>query len=862
MFIKSPVYRISLREAILFVLIAVIIVPLGTAFWGAAFTVANHFGTSYWVEWRNLGISNGVTTIILVPAILLGAHQLSTRRFEATPGRILEALFLAVGILAVGDLAFDWMPSGPETSPVLLYTPIPLLIWAALRFGLGGISASMLLITILAIWGTMQGRGPFLTQSPSENALALQSFLLMAATPLMLLAVAIDDERRSKEALRASEERMSLAAESAQLALWEWDVANDVVWIQDRGLLGFDPSAPIDHTTLGGRLHPDDRAAREIAIQHVLATGGAYESEFRVILADGTVRWIAARGHGPGSAVRGAAARIFGVAMDITHQKQVAAEAQLQREELAHLSRVTSLNALSGSLAHELSQPLGSILINAQAGERLMAKDTPDPVELRAIFADIVAADSHAAGIIERLRTMLRRSEVVLQPVNVNESLEELLRLIRSDLIVRGVSVSNLATADIPPALTDRVQLQQILLNLIGNACDAMEANPPEERSLTITTFVLLDEVRIGVLDCGTGLPEDGETLFEPFHSTKDGGLGMGLSICRMLVTAHGGRLWAERRAGRGAAFYVALPLAVDPAEPRDHRLSAVSSPARGGAAPAMSASGIHVAPRPSAIRVAFARRTRQGATSSVKCVNACSKGTSASMRAPSMPQSRARTTAGFSSALASGSDQRPPQIPVGGRFSEKDLRLSMPRRRASRCASRAGRGACASREARRCGLRCAPRNRWRWGRRGTGAFSEGRRRHPGPSCPACKPRHPPRACALRLLPRGATASRWKMVRHRCPRGGRARAARCHRGSRAARPRRTQRSRPPSSGQCREGPRGRRTSWGRCPHESPRRCARRGAGFGRARSSPGRSTVRARPPRLPGRASRHRESGR
>ena len=248
--------------------------------------------------------------------------------------------------------------------------------------------------------------------------------------------------------------------------------------------------------------------------------------------------------------------------MDITRQKQAAAEAQLQREELAHLSRVATLSALSGSLAHELSQPLASILSNAQAGQRFMSQDAPDLVELRAIFADIVSADRRAGEIIERLRTMLRRGEVALQPVSVNESLEELLRLTRSDLIARGVSVSNLTTGDLPPAMTDRVQLQQVLLNLIVNACDAMASNPPEDRNLTLTTFIAQNEMRIGVLDCGVGLPDDVETLFQPFHTTKDGGLGMGLSICRTLVTSHGGRLWAERRAERGAAFYVALPLA------------------------------------------------------------------------------------------------------------------------------------------------------------------------------------------------------------------------------------------------------------------------------------------------------------
>ena len=110
------------------------------------------------------------------------------------------------------------------------------------------------------------------------------------------------------------------------------------------------------------------------------------------------------------------------------------------------------------------------------------------------------------------------------------------------------------------------MQLQQILLNLITNACDAMESNPPEDRNLTLTTSIAENELRIGVLDCGIGLPDDIETLFQPFHSTKKGGLGMGLSICRTLVTSLGGRLWAERRAERGAAFYVALPLAKEDA--------------------------------------------------------------------------------------------------------------------------------------------------------------------------------------------------------------------------------------------------------------------------------------------------------
>jgi PAS domain S-box-containing protein len=561
-FIKSPFHLLSLREATLFVLIAVIVVPVGAAFWGAAFTVSNHYGAQYWVEWRNLSVSNGVTTIVLVPAILIGFHQLFTKTSKVAPRRVLEACLLAAGISAVGWLAFDRFPAGPDTSPALIYAPVPFLIWAALRFGLGGVSVSVLAITVVAILGTMQGRGPFLIQTPSENALALQLFILMAATPLLLLAVAIEDERRSKEALRISESRMSLAAESAQLALWEWDLVNDQVWIQDEGLFGFEPHTPIDHATLAGSVHPDDRAMREVAIQRAIANGGNYESEFRVILADGSVRWVAARGRAPSSADGAAVTRILGVAIDITREKEAGAVAQLQREELAHLSRVATVSALSGSLAHELSQPLSSILINAQAGQRFIAQDPPNIVELRTIFEEIVSADSRAGDIIDRLRTMLRRGHVALQPVNVNESIEELLQLTRTDLHRRAVTVTRVTTPDLPPVMTDRVQLQQVLLNLIVNACDAMRTSPPEDRLLTLTTAFAEDQVHIGVLDNGVGLPDDVESLFQPFHSTKEGGLGMGLSICRTLVASHGGRLWAERRAVRGAAFYVALPLA------------------------------------------------------------------------------------------------------------------------------------------------------------------------------------------------------------------------------------------------------------------------------------------------------------
>ena len=354
--IKSPLKAITLRDAILFVLIAVVLVPFGTAFWGASFTVSYGFGTHYWIEWRNLGISNAVTTVVLVPAFLLGAHHLFVRRPRAlSPRRVLEAALVGACTVALGIFVFDKTPAGPNTSPALLYTPIPLLIWAALRFGLGGISVSMLIMTFQAIWGTMRGHGPFLAQTPAENATALQLFLLVTATPLMLLAVVIEEERRSKEALRESANLMGLAAEAGNLAMWVWDVSGNDVWMTERGrsLFGLEPDARLDFAATFDRVHPEDRTAREGAIEQALQTRGEYEMEYRVQQADGMARWIHGRGRcvGPDD---GTGPKLFGVSMDVTARKQAEASAAQKRAELEHVARVATLGELTATLTHEL----------------------------------------------------------------------------------------------------------------------------------------------------------------------------------------------------------------------------------------------------------------------------------------------------------------------------------------------------------------------------------------------------------------------------------------------------------------------------------------------------------------------------
>jgi PAS domain S-box-containing protein len=244
---------------------------------------------------------------------------------------------------------------------------------------------------------------------------------------------------------------------------------------------------------------------------------------------------------------------------DITAHKQAMAQAREQRQQLAHLGRAAVLGELSGAFAHELAQPLTSILGNAEAALELLPPDTPALSEIRDMLRDIIKDDVRAAEVIQRLRSMLTQGEIQRRAVDLNQVVREVLALARSDLITRNVSVITHLDPQGALVVADPVQLQQVLLNLIVNACEAMSASPPSQRRLTIGTRPT-DEgrsIECAVTDRGCGIaPADTERIFQPFVTTKKQGLGLGLAICRSIIEAHGGRLWAENDpAGGGAIF-------------------------------------------------------------------------------------------------------------------------------------------------------------------------------------------------------------------------------------------------------------------------------------------------------------------
>src|SRR5580698_2800138 len=264
-----------------------------------------------------------------------------------------------------------------------------------------------------------------------------------------------------------------------------------------------------------------------------------------------------------GAALSTLGARAWLIAKEQEKNARSELEIARQRHQLAHLSRVNMLGELSGSLVHELSQPLTAILSNAHAAQLLLEHSEPDLNQLRDILGDITADDERAGEVIRRLRQLLKRGEVQFQPLRVNELVEEVLKLLRSELLDRGVTVQTKLAPKLPVLQADRVQLQQVLINLVTNACDAMADMPRAARALTVRTELYGDDVvLISVCDAGTGIAEGKlEQVFEPFFSSKANGMGLGLSISRTIVNAHGGRLRAEHNPVRGAMFHLMLPV-------------------------------------------------------------------------------------------------------------------------------------------------------------------------------------------------------------------------------------------------------------------------------------------------------------
>ena len=369
--------------------------------------------------------------------------------------------------------------------------------------------------------------------------------------------------RRAEAELRESEFRLRTMADSAPVMIWISGPDGRFEFL-NRGWLEFTGSTLAEQRgeAWTGRVHPDDLEQCLEVQREGLEQRKGFGVECRMRRHDGIYRWVLCSTV-PRLSLNERFMGHIGSCIDITERKEAEIEMQRHRAELAHVSRIAMMGEFTASVAHELKQPLGAILSNAEAAEMYLATDPPAVEEVREILADIRKSDKTAADIINRIRGFLEKHELVREPLQVNGMVEGALKLVGIEGAVRRVAINFEPTPDLPWVMGDGVHLQQVLMNLILNGLDAMSSVPEERRHLVIRTARGENSaVRIAVSDSGLGIEEDAmQRLFDPFFSTKEHGLGMGLAITRAIVEAHEGQVWVDSELGVGTTFYVELPL-------------------------------------------------------------------------------------------------------------------------------------------------------------------------------------------------------------------------------------------------------------------------------------------------------------
>jgi signal transduction histidine kinase len=394
--------------------------------------------------------------------------------------------------------------------------------------------------------------------------------LITPSFTIAMLAMAYELSRDSLHAsrnaleLERSRVRLELAAEAADLGLCEWDSRAGTLWATQRAkeIFGLaEPDASNFEKWLE-RLHPDDAPRVRDVMQSALETGRGIDQEFRISVPRAGTRWISSHGRAEIAADGHTPVHVRGVIRDISAERGAMQETQELRRELAHVSRVSVLGQLASSLAHELSQPLGAILRNSEAAELLLGEPRPDVEELKAVIADIHRDDLRAGEVIHRLRALLKRRQMDVQPVSFETLVGDVASLVRGDALARHVALEMFVEPGLPPVTGDRVHLSQVLINLIINAMDAVMGRAITERQVAVgARYGQKGSVIVSVEDNGPGIPPgDLARIFEPFFTTKDSGMGMGLSVCRTIVSAHGGTLSVENVATGGARFEMRLP--------------------------------------------------------------------------------------------------------------------------------------------------------------------------------------------------------------------------------------------------------------------------------------------------------------
>jgi PAS domain S-box-containing protein len=423
------------------------------------------------------------------------------------------------------------------------------------------------LSAILACWITIQRRRAEEALKGARDELELKVEERTAELRRINeeLRAEIAERKNAEAALLSSEAQLNQAQAVAHLGSYEVDVLTGHTRWSDEvfRILGLDPaSGSLSRQDFVERIvHPEDRGYAIQRYDQVVHEGKLYDLECRVIRPDSSVRFVQSMGE-PIRNADGAVVRLVGALLDITERKQAEEALREAQAELAHVTRVTTLGEMTASIAHEINQPLAAVVNNASACLRWLAGQAPNLEEARH-SAELIIADGHRAGeIIGRIRALVKKSPPRKDWFDINETILEVISLARSEAQRNRVSLQTQLSSDVPLVLGDRIQLQQVILNLIINALEAMSGVGEGPRELLVGSSKDDSQgILVTVRDSGAGLdPDSLDHLFDAFYTTKPQGMGMGLAISRSIIEAHGGRLWATANKHSGATFRFTLP--------------------------------------------------------------------------------------------------------------------------------------------------------------------------------------------------------------------------------------------------------------------------------------------------------------
>jgi PAS domain S-box-containing protein len=381
----------------------------------------------------------------------------------------------------------------------------------------------------------------------------------------LIVLIACEDVTERKEAehaLRQSEMYLAEAQRLSHTGSFGLRVADgEVIWSAETlRIFGFETAPSVRLDAVMQRIHPDDRERVQQTHRRASRDGKDFEHEYRLLMPDGSVKYVQATAHAVTDASDGI--EFVGAVTDVTARKRAAAELHEAQANLGRVTRATALGQLTASIAHEVNQPLAAVVINAAACLRWLDRDPPDLKEVHDTLQSIIKDGNRASEVIQRIRALVTRTTEQKTSLDLNEAINEVIRLVHHELFRHRVSLRLDLSPALPPVVADRVQLQQVILNLLINGVEAMQPVTDRPRELVIQTRQEDAQALVTVRDCGIGIAAGAaDRLFDAFFTTKSNGMGMGLSICRSIVEAHGGQLSASGNAGPGATFQFTLPL-------------------------------------------------------------------------------------------------------------------------------------------------------------------------------------------------------------------------------------------------------------------------------------------------------------